>query len=134
MKIFKISEVESVAVKKWGGMENLEAEQEKRKQKNSELESRIEGEKRHFWDREEIFEPLKRFMENVELPAERVSSYFKEQSHSTQGESCLKDNLHMDPTLPSPASRTYHLLNASKMLGMHYCYLHFPQNSGGKEH
>lgn len=86
MKIFKLSEVESVASKKWGSIEKLEAEQEKRKQKNCDLESRIEEEKRHFWDRGEIFEPLKPFMENMELPVERVSSYFKEKTDDAQGE------------------------------------------------
>ena len=86
MKIFKLSEVESVAFKKWGSIGNLEAEQENRKQKNCDLESRIEEDKRHFWDREEIFEPLKHFIENIELPAERISSYFKEESDNMQGE------------------------------------------------
>ena len=86
MKIFKLSEVESVTLKKWGSIENLEAEREKRKQKNCDVESRIEEEKRHFWDRGEIFEPLKQFMENIELPAERVSSYFKEKTDDVQGE------------------------------------------------
>ena len=88
MKIFKLSEVESVAVKKWGSMEKLEAEQLHRKEQNSKLESRKEEEKRHFWDREEIFEPLKRFMVNLELPAEKVSSYFKvKTADNTSGES-----------------------------------------------
>ena len=86
MKIFKLSEVESVAFKKWGSIGNLEAEQKNRKQKKCDLESRIEEDKRHFWDREEIFEPLKHFIENIELPAERISSYFKEKSDNMQGE------------------------------------------------
>ena len=75
--MFRVSDVESVAVRKWGSMKKLEAEQEKRKQKNSMLDRKIEEEKRHFWDREEIFEPLKYFMQKIELPVERVSSYFK---------------------------------------------------------
>ena len=87
MKLFKLSEVESVAITKWGSMEKLEGEQEKRMQQTSELENRKEEEKRHFWDCEEFFEPLKHFMVNMELPAERVSSYFKDKSDSsTQGE------------------------------------------------
>ncbi|XP_068739961.1 uncharacterized protein [Montipora capricornis] len=77
MKMFRVSDVESVAVRKWGSMKKLEAEQEKRKQKNSMLDRKIEEEKRHFWDQEEIFEPLKYFMQKIELPVERVSSYFK---------------------------------------------------------
>ena len=69
-------------------MEKLEAEQLHRKEQNSKLESRKEEEKRHFWDREEIFEPLKRFMVNLELPAEKVSSYFKvKTADNTSGES-----------------------------------------------
>ena len=75
-----------MAIKKWGSMEKMEAEQERRKQQNLKLESRMEEEKRHFWDREEIFGPLKNFMVNIELPAERVSSYFKEKIDNTQGE------------------------------------------------
>lgn len=67
-------------------MEKMEAEQERRKQQNLKLESRIEEEKRHFWDGEEIFGPLKNFMVNIELPAERVSSYFNEKIDNTQGE------------------------------------------------
>ncbi|XP_029180106.2 uncharacterized protein LOC114947635 [Acropora millepora] len=78
MKIFKLSAVESVALRKWGSMEKLEAEQVKRKQRNSVVDSKIEEEKRHFWDRDEIFEPLKPFMQKLELPAERISPYFKE--------------------------------------------------------
>lgn len=86
MKVFKLSEVESVAISKWGSMEKLEAEQEKRRQQTSKLESRKEQEKRHFWDCEELFEPLKRFMVNLELPVERVSSYFKDKGEIMQGE------------------------------------------------
>ena len=78
MKIFKLSAVESVALRKWGSMEKLEAEQVKRKQRNSVVDSKIEEEKRHFWDRDEIFEPLKPLMQKLELPAERISPYFKE--------------------------------------------------------
>lgn len=91
VKMFKLSEVESLAVKKWGSMEKLQAEQETRKQKNSELESRTEEEKRHFWDCEEIFEPLKTFMEKIELPVERISSYFKEKANNTQGDVNIKE-------------------------------------------
>lgn len=86
MKIFKLSEVECVAISKWGSMEKLEAEQEKRRQQNSRLENRKEEEKRHFWDSEELFEPLKPFMENMQLPSERLSSYFKNKRDSAQGE------------------------------------------------
>ncbi|KAJ7378884.1 hypothetical protein OS493_019575 [Desmophyllum pertusum] len=83
MKLFKLSEVESVAITKWGSMEKLEGEQEKRMQQTSEFENRKEEEKRHFWDCEEFFEPLKHFMVNMALPAERVSSYFKDKSDSS---------------------------------------------------
>lgn len=86
MKIFKLSEVESLAITKWGSMEKLETEQEKKTQQNSKLENRKEEEKRHFWDCEELFEPLKRFMVNMELPTERVSSYFKDKGDNRQGE------------------------------------------------
>ena len=86
MKIFKLSEVESVAIRKWGSMEKLEAEQEKRKQQNSKLERKHEEEKRHFWDHEEIFKPLKHFMVNLELPEERVSCYFREKIDDVLGE------------------------------------------------
>lgn len=86
MKIFKLSEVESLAIAKWGSMEKLETEQEKRRQQTSELENRKEEEKRHFWDCKELFEPLKHFMVNMELPTERVSSYFKDKGDNRQGE------------------------------------------------
>ena len=84
MKLFKLSEVESLAITKWGSMEKLETEQEKRRKQNSKLENRKEEEKRHFWDCKEIFEPLKRFMGNIELPTERVSSYFKDKGDNRQ--------------------------------------------------
>jgi len=86
MKIFKLSEVESVAIRKWGSMEKLEAEQEKRKQQNSKLERKNEEEKRHFWDHEKIFKPLEHFMVNLELPEERVSCYFREKIDDVLGE------------------------------------------------
>ena len=86
MKIFKLSEVESVAIRKWGSMEKLEAQQEKRKQQNSKLERKNEEEKRHFWDNEEIFKPLEHFMVNLELPEERVSCYFREKIDDILGE------------------------------------------------
>lgn len=87
MKLFKLSEVESLAITKWGSMKKLETEQEKRRKQNSNLENRKEEEKRHFWDCKEIFEPLKSFMVNVELPTERVSSYFKDKGDNTHGSS-----------------------------------------------
>ncbi|KAL9989607.1 hypothetical protein ACROYT_G004174, partial [Oculina patagonica] len=93
MKIFKLSAVESVAISKWGSTEKLEAEQEKRRQQNSKLENRKEEEKRHFWDCEELFEPLKRFVVNMELPVEKVSSYFKEKGDSTQEATGNTDSL-----------------------------------------
>lgn len=86
MKLFKLSEVESLATTKWGSMEKLETEQEKRRQQNSKLEKRKEEEKRRFWDCKELFEPLKRFMVNMELPTERVSSYFKDKGDNRQSE------------------------------------------------
>lgn len=86
MKIFKLSEVESVAIRKWGSIEKLEAEQEKRKQQNAKLERKNEEEKRHFWDNEEIFKPLEHFMVNLELPEERVSYYFREKIDDVLGE------------------------------------------------
>ena len=86
MKIFKRSEVESVAISKWGSMGKLENELEKRRRQNSKLEERKEEEKRHFWEREELFEPLKPFMENIELPSERVSPYFREKRDRPQGD------------------------------------------------
>lgn len=86
MKIFKLSEVESVAIRKWGSIEKLEAEQEKRKQQNSKLERKNEEGKRHFWDHEEIFKPLEHFMVNLELPEERVSYYFREKIDDVLGE------------------------------------------------
>ena len=87
MKLFKLSEVESLAITKWGSMKKLETEQEKRRKQNSNLENRKEEEKRHLWDCKEIFEPLKSFMVNVELPIERVSSYFKDKGDNTHGSS-----------------------------------------------
>ena len=86
MKIFKRSEVESVAISKWGSMEKLENELEKRRRQNSKLEERKEEQKRHFWEREELFEPLKPFMENIELPSETVSPYFREKRDRPQGD------------------------------------------------
>lgn len=86
MKLFKLSEVESLATTKWGSMEKLETEQEKRRQQNSKLEKRKEEEKRRFWDCKELFEPLRRFMVNMELPTERVSSYFKDKGDDRQSE------------------------------------------------
>jgi len=86
MKLFKLSEVESLAITKWGSMEILETEQEKRRKQNSKLENRKEEEKKHFWDCKELFEPLKRFMINMEFPPERLSSYFKDKGDNRQGE------------------------------------------------
>lgn len=75
-----------MAISKWGSVEKLEAEQEKRRQQSCKLENRKEEEKRHFWDCIELFEPLKRFMVKLELPEERVSCYFKDKGDSEQGE------------------------------------------------
>ena len=86
MKLFKLSEVESLAISKWGSMEKLETEREKRRKQNSMVENRKEEEKKHFWDCKELFEPLKRFMVNMELPTERLSSYFKDKGDNRKGE------------------------------------------------
>ncbi|PFX28118.1 uncharacterized protein LOC111326621 [Stylophora pistillata] len=99
MKIFKLSEVESVAISKWESMEKLEAELEKRRQQGSKLAERKEEEKRHFWNSEELYEPLKPFMENIELPSERVSSYFKDKRDRKQANESIDSLLECDVIL-----------------------------------
>ncbi|EDO34508.1 predicted protein [Nematostella vectensis] len=68
MKIFKLSEVKSKAVEVWGSLEKLEDEKTKRKQKKVNVETKNEEEKRKFWDCEEIYEPLKKYMDELKLP------------------------------------------------------------------
>ena len=65
MKVFKASDVEQVALDKWGSLEKIEIEQQKRKDRLTKKETKM----RQFWDCEEkIYEPMKKFMEKIELP------------------------------------------------------------------
>ena len=80
MKLFRLSEVEAVAIKKWGSQENLEDEQEKRRLQKVKLESKREDDKREFWDNDRLYEPMKHFLQNMDLPAEKLSPYFRSQS------------------------------------------------------
>ena len=87
MKMFKLSEVESVAIEKWGSMEKLTSEQEKRRHQKVTLDNRREEERRHLWDCDKLYGPLQHFMEDIELPMERTSPYFSDKNaESNTGE------------------------------------------------
>jgi len=113
MKLFKLSEVESLAISKWGSMEKLETEREKRRKQNSMVENRKEEEKKHFWDCKELFEPLKRFMVNMELPTERLSSYFKDKGDNRKGE------LTMHPEKSSQEKKKKFFQSRKGVAGLH---------------
>lgn len=68
MKVFKASEIKIVAIDKWGSLENIEIEQQKRKERQTNLAEKKEKEMEQFWDCEEIYEPMKKFMDKIDLP------------------------------------------------------------------
>ncbi|XP_031568937.1 uncharacterized protein LOC116303521 [Actinia tenebrosa] len=68
MKVFKAGEVKRVAIDKWGSLENIKIEQQKRNERQTNLTEQRENEMRQFWDREETYEPMKKFMDKIDLP------------------------------------------------------------------
>lgn len=73
MKVFKASDVKKVALDKWGSLENIENEQQKRKEKRANLAEKKESETRQFWDCEEIHKPMRAFMEKIDLPVRNAA-------------------------------------------------------------
>jgi hypothetical protein len=73
MKMFKTSAVKRVAITKWGSLENLEIEHQKRREKQSNLAEKRDNETRQLWDCEELYEPMKTFVDKIDLPKNDVS-------------------------------------------------------------
>ena len=76
MKLFKAPDVRTLALQKWKSVELLETEKEHKRQRKVKIETKKEEETKHFWDNEELYEPLSSYMETIDLPPEVTSSYF----------------------------------------------------------
>ena len=76
MKVYDKSRLEEIAIEKHGSMEEIKAKQdEKSRAKNSRMENKDE-ETRKLWDCEELYEPMKQFMVDIDLPIQKTSQYF----------------------------------------------------------
>ena len=77
MKVFNKANLEKIAVEKHGSLEEIKTKQDK---KSEEMNTRIgdkDEETRNLWDCDEIYEPMKQFMTDIDLPVPKTSQYFR---------------------------------------------------------
>ena len=76
MKVFNKANLEKIAVEKHGSLEEIKAKQDKKSEEmNTKIGNRDE-ETRNLWDCDEIYEPMKQFMTDIDLPVPKTSQYF----------------------------------------------------------
>lgn len=86
MKVYKKCDVEKIAVEKHGDLEEIEDKQNKKTQEiNAQIENK-DKETRNLWECEEIYEPMKQFMSNIDLPFQRTSQCSGEKQSFHDGE------------------------------------------------
>ena len=76
MKLFKLSDIKALSLQKWKSMELLGTERELRRKKRVTMEMKKEEETKHFWNKEDLYEPLSSYMKSINLPSPSCSPYF----------------------------------------------------------
>lgn len=76
MKLFKLSDVKTLALQKWNSIELLDAERELKRKKRVKMDNKKEEETKHLWNTGELYKPLESYMKSFSLPLLSSSPYF----------------------------------------------------------